>query len=150
MKNTENIFTKEYVQTILKPFENKGIRMRTESEDKSFKIPFLLETSIEATFKIELDNTGIKFLLKDNYYIKRDLKQVFNDALKDVEIYPFSLDKFLKEESKEDCVIAGKIVKYFEEHFNPQIAFTYYNMITSLKVNNSKFNLNGIDFIIYD
>lgn len=145
----DTIFNREYVETILAPFVGKTLRMRTQSEDKSFIIPFMLETSIESTFQIELNNSGIKFLLKDNYYIKRDIQEVFRKALKDTEIYPFSLDKFLKEESKEDCVVFKRIVKYFEENFNPQIAFTYYNMVKSLRVDNNEFVLNSVKFIIY-
>ena len=145
----ETIFNKEYVQTILLPFVGKTLRMRTQSEDKTFSIPFALENSIESTFQIAFDNAGIKFLLKDNFYIKRDLKEVFRGALKDTEIYPFSLDKFLKEESKEDCVVFKRIVEYFEKNFNPQIAFTYYTMIKSLRVDDNGFVLNGIKFIIY-
>jgi hypothetical protein len=145
----ENIFNKEYVERIMKPFEGKSFRMRTESIDKKVKIPFFLETSIESTFQIELTNLGIKFLLKDNFYIKKDLKEVFNKALKSLEIYPFSLDKLLKEKPNEDCVVVNKIVEYFEKNFNPQIAITYYGTIESIRVSEKSFVLNNIEFIIY-
>lgn len=145
----ETLFTKEYVETILKPFENKKIRMRTLNEEKTFSIPFCLETDMEATFQMELNNMGIKFLLKDNFYIKKDLKEDLKNAILSTGLYLFSLDDLLKQKSEEDCVVFSKIVKYLEENFKPQIAFTYYNMITSLKVEENKFVLNGIEFIIY-
>ncbi len=145
----ETIFNKEYVETILKPFEGKKLRMRSLAIDKSFSIPFCLETDMESTFQIELNSMGIKFLLKDNYYIKRDLKEVFKNAVHNAGIYSITLDKLLKEESKGDCVIFNSFVTFMQENFNPQIAFTYYNMIKSLKVESNKFVLNEIEFIIY-
>lgn len=145
----ETIFTKEYVETILKPFEGKKLRMRTQSEDKSFSIPFALETDMEATFQIAICNMGIKFLLKDNFYIKQDLDKVFKEAVHKQGFYASTLDKLLKEESKDDCVVFRQLVTFMQENFNPQIAFTYYNMITSLKVDNNRFVMNGIEFVVY-
>lgn len=146
---TENLFNVEYVKSLLLPFEDKVFRLRTENENKSFKLPFVLETSIESTFSIELNNRGIRLILKDNFYIKKNLREVFSGALKEVKIYPSTLDKLLKEESKEDCVIFSKIVKHLEDNFNPQIGFIYYNMIESLKVDVNGFTLNGFSFKIY-
>jgi len=146
----KTIFTKEYVDIILKPFIGKPLRMRTESEDKSYSIPFCLETSMESTFQLEFSGLGIKFILKDNFYIKKDLKKLLNDAINSTGLYPFSFDNLLKDgEGKvEDNAFQKIINKYLDENFHPQIAFTYYTMIKTLKVTNSGFMLNGIEFII--
>lgn len=145
------MFTKEFVNTILTPFVGKSLRMRTENEDKTFTIPFCLETSMESTFQFEMTNLGIKFLLKDNYYVKKDIETALNDAFREVGIYPFSLDKLLKEEppKEEDCVVMKKIREHLQKVITPQIAFTYYTMIKSLKVSENYFVLNGIKFVVY-
>ena len=145
------MFTKEYVNTILAPFIGKSFRMRSENEDKTFTIPFCLETSMESTFQLEMTNMGIKFLLKDNYYIKKDIETCLNESIKELGIYPFSFDRLLKEEppKDEDCVVIKKIREYLQNNLTPQIAFTYYTMIKSLKVSENYFVLNGIKFVIY-
>jgi hypothetical protein len=147
-----DIFTKDYTQNILTPFVGKELRMRTKSEDKSFNIPFCLETSIESSFQIEFTNIGIRFLLKDNYYIKRDIKELLSKAILETGLYPHTIDNLLKdkEDKVEDNAFQKIINKYFEENFKPQIAFTYYTMIKSLKVSNDGFTMNGIEFIIYN
>ncbi len=144
------MFTKEYVVAILTPFIGKELRMYRESEDKSFSVPFCLETSIESSFQMEFTNLGIKFLLKGNYYVKKDIETSLNDAFRKIGIYPFSLDKLLKEEpdKDEDCVVLKQLRSHLQEALAPQIAFTYYNMVQSLKVTNRSFTLNGIKFIV--
>ena len=146
------IFNKEYIQSILKPFEGKRLRMRSESDDKLFQIPFLLETSIETPFQFEFTNIGIKFLLKDDFYIKRDIKILLNQAILKTGLYPHTLDNLLKDkEGKvEDNAFQKIINEYFDENFKPQIAFTYYGMIKSLKVSKDGFVMNKIEFITYD
>lgn len=145
------MFTEEYVKTILAPFVGKTFRMRIENEDKTFSIPFCLETSMESSFQIEFTNLGIKFLLIDNYYIKKDIETALNDAFREVGIYPFSLDRLLKEEppKSEDCVVMKRVREHLQKVITPQIAFTYYTMIKSLKVNKDYFVLNGIKFVVY-
>ena len=145
------MFTKEYVNTILAPFVGKTFRMRTESEDKTFSIPFCLETSMESTFQIEFTNLGIKFLLIDNFYVKKNIETALNKAFIEVGIYPFSLDRLLKEEPPkgEDCVVMKKVREHLQKAITPQIAFTYYTMIKSLKVSENYFVLNGIKFVVY-
>lgn len=145
------MFTKEYVNTILAPFVGKTFRMRTENEDKTFSIPFCLETSMESTFQIEFTNLGIKFLLIDNFYVKKNIETALNKAFIEVGIYPLSLDRLLKEEPPkgEDCVVMKKVREYLQKAITPQIAFTYYTMIKSLKVSENYFVLNGIKFVVY-
>lgn len=145
------MFTKEYVNTILAPFIGNTFRMRTDNEDKTFSIPFCLETSMESSFQIQFTNLGIKFLLIDNYYIKKNIETALNDAFKEIGVYPFSLDTLLKEEppKSEDCVVMKKVREYLQKTITPQIAFTYYTMIKSLKVSENYFVLNGIKFVVY-
>jgi len=142
-------FTKEYVEFVLKPYEGKSLRLRTNSECGKFNLPFMLETEMESTFQIELNNMGIKFLLKDNFYIKKQLNESIRCALKEMDIFPFSLDKLLKEEPKEDCEFLKIFTNHIEKTISPQIAFTYYNMVSSIKVESKGFSLNGFYFQIY-
>jgi hypothetical protein len=146
----KTIFTKDYVDIILKPFIGKPLRMRTESEDKSYSIPFHLETSIDASFQIELSGLGIKFILKDNYYIKRDIRTLLTKAILETNLYPHTIDNLLQDEEGkvEDNIFQKIVTKYFDDNFHPQIAFTYYTMIKTLKVTNRGFVLNGIEFVI--
>lgn len=144
------MFTKEYVNTILAPFVGKKFRMLTENEDKTFSIPFYLETSMESPFQIELTNVGIKFLLVDNFYIKKDIETALNRAFNQVGVYVHRLDTLLKEEppKNEDCVVIKSVREYLQKAITPQIAFTYYTMIKSLKVSENYFVLNGIKFVV--
>jgi hypothetical protein len=138
--NQNVMFTKEYVETILTPYVGKELRMITD------KIPFCLETSMDSSFQIELTILGIKYVLINNYYIKQDLKITLNKALTSVGVYAHTLDKLKNVEG--DCVVFKELVKFMEENFTPQIAFTYYTQIKTLEVSNEKFVLNGISFII--
>ncbi len=139
------MFNKEYVGVILTPFVGKTIRMRTGNT-----IPFCLETSIESTFQIQLVNSGIKFVLIDNYYIKRDLGKVFNEAFQTIEIYPFQMDSLLKEKDTKgiDAIVYGKLLEYMQTNLAPQIAYTYYTMIKSLRVEEKRFFLNDVEFFV--
>ena len=140
------MFTKDYVGFILSPFVGKNIRMNS-----SKNIPFCLETSMESSFQIQIDHMGIKFVLIDNYYIKRDLLKVFSEALQEIDIFPFRLDSLSNEkiESKgTETIIFDKIVDYMQKNMTPQIAYTYYGMINSLSVDEKKFTLNGVEFFI--
>ena len=140
------MFTKEYVGAILTPFVGKKIRMNSNKT-----IPFCLETSMESSFHIELDHMGIKFLLRDNFYIKRDLGKVFSDAFHELDFFPFQMDSLLKEkiESKgTEAVVFQKLLQYMEKELAPQIAYTYYGMITSLCVDEKRFFINGVEFYI--
>lgn len=140
------MFTKEYVGFILSPFVGKNIRM-----NGSKNIPFCLETSIESTFQIQIDHMGIKFVLIDNFYIKRDLLKVFSEAFHEIEVYPFQLDSLSKEKIEPkgtESIIFDKIIDFMQKNFTPQIAYTYYGMINSLSVDEKKFTLNGVEFFI--
>jgi hypothetical protein len=140
------MFTKEYVGFILSPFVGKNIRMNSNKD-----IPFCLETSMESSFQIQIDNMGIKFVLIDNYYIKRDLLKVFSEAFQEIDIYPFQLDSLSKEKIERkgtETIIFDKIVDYVQKNMTPQIAYTYYGMINSLSVDEKKFTLNGVEFFI--
>jgi len=140
------MFTKEYVNAILTPFVGKNIRMRSNGV-----IPFILETSMESSFQIELNNFGISFVLIDNFYIKRDLLTVFSKAINSTDIYAHSLDKLLKDDVEKEGIepiLFNQLVKYMESNFKPQIAFTYYNMITSLRVEKDRFFLNDTEFFV--
>ena len=142
------MFTKEYVGVILAPFVGKCITMDTNNNKT---IPFHLGT--QATFQIELDDWGIRFFLKDHYYVKRALDSLFRDAFKQSGISPRHLDTFLKDEKKAnetDNVLFTQILAFVQEKLAPEIAFTYYTMITSLLVEEKGFSLNGIKFLIED
>lgn len=139
------MFTKEYVGVILAPFVGKSIRMRSGNT-----IPFCLETSIESTFQIQLNASGVKFVLVDNYYIKRDLDKVFNEALQTIGIYPFQMNSLLKEKDTKgiEDIVYNKLLEYMQTNLTPQIAYTYYSMIKSLRVEEKRFFLNDVEFII--
>jgi hypothetical protein len=140
------MFTKEYVGVILTPFVGKKIRMNGNKT-----IPFCLETSMSSSFQIELDNMGIRFILKDNFYIKRDLGKVFSDAFHELDFFPFQMDSLLKEkiESKgTEAVVFQKLIEYMQKELTPQIAYTYYSMITSLRVDEKRFFINDVEFYI--
>jgi len=139
-----NLFNKEYVNGILEPFTGKKLRMNPGD-----KIPFFLETNMEASFEMEIDQMGIKFILNNNYYIKRDLTALFSSSFHEIDIYPFQLDKLAGVESSgTNTVIFDKILEHVLSQFRPQIAYTYYGMIKSLCVDEKKFILNGIEFYI--
>ena len=129
------MFKKEYVSAILAPFVGKKLRMAATD-----CIPFRLETSMDSSFQIELTETGIQFLLKDNHYIEMDLDTIFRDALKVVGISPKSWET--------DTIAYNAIISHIKEGFNPQIAFTYYTMIKSLTVNETSFLINNVKFFI--
>ena len=140
------MFTKEYVSAILAPFVGEELRMAATD-----CIPFCLETSMESSFQIELTETGIRFLLKDNHYIEMDLDTIFRNALKVVDISPRGLDTLLKgqrESWETDAIAYDAIISHIKEGFNPQIAFTYYTMIKSLTVNETSFLINNVKFFI--
>ena len=138
-------FNKEYVGTILSPFVGKKIRMRGDES-----IPFFLETSMESSIQIKIENMGIGFVLIDNYYIKRDLDKAFSEAFQEIDIFPFRLDSLLKdtETNPVDAVVYKKLLEHMQAKLNPQVAYTYYNMIKSLRVEEERFFLNGIEFYI--
>ena len=140
------MFTKEYVSAILAPFVGKELRMGATD-----CIPFCLETSAASSFKIELTEIGIQFILKDNFYIEMGLDTIFRDALKLVGITPRGLDTLLKgqkESWETDTIAYDAIISHIKEGFNPQIAFTYYTMIKSLTVNETSFLINNVKFFI--
>lgn len=143
MKN--KILTPDYIKAILSPFVGKEIRMRYNEY-----IPFALETSIESTFQINLTNIGIAFILKDNYYIKKDFKTFLNQAIVESGLYPHTIDNLFadKDGKVKDNVFQDSINKFFETHFHPQIAFTYFTYINDLRVNERGFFLNGAEFVI--
>ena len=140
------MFTKEYVEAILTPFIGKKLRMRSNDS-----VPFILETSLDASFQIELNSFGISCVLIDNFYTKRDLLSVFTKAVNSTDIYPHSLDSLLPDDiEKKDIepILFNKLVEYMQSNFKPQIAFTYYTMIKSLHVEKNKFILNGVEFFV--
>lgn len=142
----KSIFTKDYVGTILSPFVGKNIRMNGGKN-----IPFCLETSMESSFQIQLENIGIKFLLVDNFYIKRDLDKVFSEAFQKLEIYPFQMDSLLKENVERkgiENIVYDKLLQSMQESLSPQIAYTYYGMINSLRVEDKRFFINDTEFYI--
>lgn len=142
----ENIFTKEYVELILTPFVGKKLRMNGGQT-----IPFCLETSMESSFHIELDHMGIKFLLRDNFYVQRDLDRVFSEAFHQFDFFPFQMDSLLKEpvETKgTETIVFHKLLEHMQRELAPQIAYTYYGMITSLCVHETRFFINGIEFYV--
>lgn len=141
----KDLFTHDYVNNLLTPFLNYNIRM----SDSNKVIPFCLETSMESSFRFEITHVGIRFILKDNFYIKRDLESVFLKALNESDIATFRLDQISGIESTGvECVTFNKIVAHMVEHFTPQIAFTYFSQIKSLSVHERGFILNGVDFYI--
>jgi len=140
------MFTKEYVEAILAPFVGKKIRMFSNEN-----VPFILETSMEASFQIELTNMGISFVLIDNFYTKRDLLKVFSEAFQEIDVYPFQLDSLSKEKIEPkgmETIIFDKIVDYMQKNMTPQIAFTYYGMIKSLRIEKDRFYLNDVHFFV--
>ena len=140
------MFTKEYVSAILAPFMGKELRMVATD-----CIPFCLETSMESSFQIELSEIGIRFLLKDNHYIKMDLDTICRKAFKAVDISLREMDTLLidqRELWKTDTMAYDAIISHLKEGFNPQIAFTYYSMITSLAVDQKSFQINNVKFFI--
>jgi hypothetical protein len=140
------MFTKEYVGVILSPFVGKKLRMNAGKN-----IPFCLETSMESSFHIELDNMGIKFLLRDNFYIKRDLDKTFSEAFRELDFFPFQMDSLLKEKIERkgtEAIVFQKLLEHMQKELAPQIAYTYYGMITSLRVDEKRFFINDIEFYI--
>lgn len=136
------IFTREYVSNILSPFVGLKLRMLNDG-----RIPFSLETALEAPFQIRTDNIGISFILSDSFYIKRDLRQLLNNSLHDMGIKPFTLDKLLDEDTNgKTNILFNRLVEQMQQKFEPQIAFTHYSTIKSLAVNSRGFALNGIEF----
>jgi hypothetical protein len=138
------MFTEEYVKAILTPYLGKELRMRSDL------IPFCLETSMESSFQIEFTNFGIKFFLKDNFYIRKDIKFLLNQAILKTGLYPHTYDNLLRDKlgKEEDNIFQNTINKYFEEKFAPQIAFTYFTQIKSIEVNEDEFVINGVKFIV--
>ena len=142
------MFTKKYVGAILAPFIGKCLKMDIENNKT---IPFYLGT--EATFQMELDDWGVRFFLKDNYYVKKDLDSLLRDALKQCGLSPRHLDVLLKDEKRSgdmENVVFKEILSFMQEKLTPEIAFTFYTMITSLLVEEKGFSLNGVRFFIQD
>jgi hypothetical protein len=140
------MFTKEYVATILTPFVGKKIRMNGGKN-----IPFCLETSIESSFHMELDHAGVKFLLRDNFYIQRDLDKVFSEAFKELDFFPYQMDSLLKEKIERkgtELIVYQKLLEHMQKELAPQIAYTYYGMITSLRVDEKRFFINDVEFYV--
>ena len=142
----KNMFTKEYVDAVLTPFVGKKIRMNGGKN-----IPFCLETSMESSFHIEFDHMGVKFILRDNFYIQRDLNKVFSEAFQKVDFYPFQMDSLLKEKVEykgTEAIVFQKLLDYMQKELTPQIAYTYYGMITSLRVDEKRFFINDVEFYV--
>ena len=140
------MFTKEYVGAILTPFVGKKIRMNGGKN-----IPFCLETSMESSFHIELDHMGIKFLLRDNFYIQRDLGKVFSEAFQKLDFFPFQMDSLLNEKIERkggEAIVYQKLLECMQKELAPQIAYTYYGMITSLRVDEKRFFINDVEFYV--
>lgn len=136
------MFTKEYVCQILEPFTNKKLRYKRPKD-----FPLLLESSIENTFEIELTSTGISFVLKNDFYLNKDLDKLLNEALREQNIYAFELDSLVKE-NVEECTVFRKLVESMNKNIKVQIAFTYFYIIQSLDVNERSFKINGYEFIV--
>lgn len=140
------MFTKDYVSSILAPFV--GVKLRMGATDC---IPFFLEPSMEGSFKIELCEIGIRFLLKDNYHIQRYLEESFKGALKEVGIPLRELDTLLKDPGEShttETIAFDAIISHIKKGLTPQIGFTYYTMIRSLKVDEKSFHINNVKFFI--
>lgn len=145
----KDLFTKEYVDSVLSPFIGKTLRMRTESVDGKFKVPFILETSMESSFVLETNVFGLSFTLKDNFYLKRDLMECMRVSIRKMGI-TMKVDSIIQELDNESeyTDFTKVIVEDMMDRFKPQIAFTYYTMIESLQVSTNGFVLNGIQFIV--
>jgi hypothetical protein len=140
------MFTKDYVAAILTPFVGKKIRMNGGKN-----IPFCLETGMESSFHIELDHLGVKFLLKDNFHIQRDLDKVFSEAFQKLDFFPFQMDSLLKEKVEKkgaEAIVYQKLLEHMQKELAPQIAYTYYGMITSLRVDEKRFFINDVEFYV--
>jgi hypothetical protein len=145
-----DLFNKEYVGQLLLPFVGKNLRIdNTFVNNKDISIPFILESNIESPFQIELSNIGVRFVLKDNYYIKKDINENIRKAFNELKVYPHVLNRLINTEDEPDSIdFINSITKHLQENFNPQIAFTYYTFINSIEVSNKYFIINGIRFFV--
>lgn len=139
----KDIFTKLYVDNILSPFIGKKFRLKSETVDGNFSIPFELENSLDSTFTLELCLFGLSFTLKDNFYLSRDLIESMKDGIKSLNISGGKLDKLL---NTSDSSFVELLSREILKTFKPQIAFIYYTNIKSLEVGSNYFVINGFKF----
>ena len=148
--NKLNIFQRDYVESVIKPFIGKKLILVKNGD---IKPPLLLETGMEESFYIKLNSFGISFYIKESNSLNKQISQKFNKAILDLGIYVHSLDKLVSEEKLkdkrfDDCYVFNTIVEYLQSSLEVQLGFIYFTMINNLEVSNDYFILNDLKFII--
>lgn len=141
----KDLFSKEYVENLLKPFIGSKFRV-LHNENKS---PFIIENSMENDFQIDLKVSGISFYIENDYYLNRDLNYHLNKAFLEEGIYSHSLDDLSKRSKVSLSLdsVYSKILNYLKENIRVQLAFTHYAYIKEISVSSRGFIINGQEFI---
>lgn len=148
--NKLNIFQRDYVESVIKPFIGKKLMLVKNGD---IKPPLLLETGMEESFYIKLNSFGISFYVKESNSLNKQISQKFNEAILNLGIYAHSLDKLVSEEKLKDKrfgdnYVFNKIVEHLQTSLEVQLAFIYFTMIDNLEVSNNYFILNDLKFTI--
>jgi hypothetical protein len=143
MKQNE-LFKKEYIETLLQPYIGKKLRM-SGSDSNSI----VLEPSIESDFQIEIDGMGIKFFIQDNFYLNKEIETCIRSGISSMYDESVEFPHLRFDELNGDEAFT-KLKEAIQRVMKVQIARIYIAGIESIECNPGGFSINGQKYRIVE